>query len=103
MTTKNNGVYYTPEALSEYMVRHSFGNLPTGQGLSILEPSCGDGVFINAISNNLDDAQKKLHSLECIEIDQKALTAAKTKSCKKFKQARFINQDFLDFQASKRK
>lgn len=103
MTTKNNGVYYTPAALSDYMVQHSFRSLPEGEKLSILEPSCGDGVFIDAICKNLNETQKKLYSLECVEIDQKTLATAKGKSCKKFKKKEFFHRDFLDFQAKKRK
>ena len=85
------------------MVQHSFITLPRGQGLSILEPSCGDGVFIEAICNKLENSQKILHTIECIEIDKKALATAKAKTSKKFKQAKFVNQDFLDFQVNKRK
>lgn len=97
MSAKNNGVYYTPKALSEFMVKHALQGLPEGQALSILEPSCGDGVFIDAISSNLDIAQKQLHSLQCIEIDDQALELAKAKSCASFKEAFFSKEDFLDF------
>jgi adenine-specific DNA-methyltransferase len=40
---KLRGAYYTPKALAEFMITH----LPHNEGNHILEPSCGDGVFVD--------------------------------------------------------
>ena len=52
---KKSGSYYTPEILSDFLVKHVFSNyiLPLGKEyVSILEPSCGDGKFIEPIFRN---------------------------------------------------
>ena len=42
---KLRGGYYTPMDLATYICRWVFGKSPT----TILEPSCGDGVFVDAL------------------------------------------------------
>lgn len=49
---KLRGGYYTPDDLAEFMVRWVRG---IGPG-SILEPSCGDGVFLDKIATHLGDS-----------------------------------------------
>jgi adenine-specific DNA-methyltransferase len=44
---KLRGGYYTPPDLAAYITRWTMQKRPT----SVLEPSCGDGVFIQALSN----------------------------------------------------
>ena len=48
---KLRGGYYTPEDLANFLVRWIAGSNPK----SILEPSCGDGVFFDKIASNLDN------------------------------------------------
>ncbi len=45
---KLRGGYYTPQNLADYATKWALSNKP----LSIIEPSCGDGVFIQSIHNN---------------------------------------------------
>ncbi len=103
MTQKNNGVYYTPELLTSYIVQHSLKNLSKKKELSLLEPSCGDGVFIEAISEGLAPNEKKLLSIECVEIDKTALDIAKSRACSNFKSRKFLNQNFFEFLNGKKK
>ena len=62
---KLRGAYYTPLPLAEMMVK-LFVNDKSIR--TVLEPSCGDGVFIDA----LDDVSmiKQLENVTAIEIDQ---------------------------------
>ena len=58
---KLRGGYYTPQHLADYVTKWVLLNEPK----KILEPSCGDGVFIQAVANN--DASKQL-KMTCFEI-----------------------------------
>lgn len=97
MSHKNKGVYYTPQKLSDFMAQHSLAAYSGERDLAILEPSCGDGVFVEALNSSLVLQTKQSHSIECIEIDKPALIEAKTRPQHKFRKATFINTDFFDF------
>jgi adenine-specific DNA methylase len=58
---KLRGGYYTPQNLADYVTRWVLSTHPA----SVLEPSCGDGAFIQAIHNNNGD---KAVNLECFEL-----------------------------------
>lgn len=49
---KLRGAYYTPDDLAEFLVRWIAARKPD----SILEPGCGDGVFLEKIGLHLEDA-----------------------------------------------
>lgn len=66
MINKSTGSYYTPSILSEFLVRHIFDNYNINN-LRVLEPSCGDGSFINAlVSNSLNTVM----SIDVCDIDK---------------------------------
>lgn len=46
---KMRGAYYTPSVIAEFMSRWAISN----KNSSVLEPSCGDGVFLSAVENEL--------------------------------------------------
>ncbi|MBP9759131.1 N-6 DNA methylase [Candidatus Dojkabacteria bacterium] len=53
MSNKTNGVFYTPKILSDFIVDRIFYEYNgLDQELKILEPSCGDGVFLDSLVNN---------------------------------------------------
>lgn len=59
-----NGRYYTPENLADYIVKWANKDIKSGK---ILEPSCGDGSFLNSIERlNLQDK----FSITGIELDK---------------------------------
>ncbi|RON17561.1 SAM-dependent methyltransferase [Pseudomonas brassicacearum] len=68
-TQKLRGGYYTPQKLADYAARWVLQKQPK----SILEPSCGDGVFIQALHNNHCDKAIKLSGFELFDAEaQKA-------------------------------
>lgn len=76
---KKSGSYYTPEILSDFLIKHIFTNFiyPLGkQELSILEPSCGDGKFIKPIFQNKLITPFEKVSIEIRDTNQKELLKA---------------------------
>lgn len=88
---KLRGAYYTPLPLAEMMV-DLFANENTIT--SVLEPSCGDGVFLDAVIKKKID--KKVKEMIAIELDQGEAEKARkySKVCKKVK---VYNEDFFDY------
>lgn len=87
---KLRGAYYTPQKLANAMVRLFVSeNINT-----ILEPSCGDGVFLNSLSR--EGLLDKVRRIEAVEIE----TTEAQKVYDRYKgtpQVKVINQDFFDF------
>ena len=46
---KLRGAYYTPPAIAKFILQWGING---SKDLNILEPSCGDGVFLECIANN---------------------------------------------------
>lgn len=87
---KLRGAYYTPLQLADAMAElFASQNIAT-----ILEPSCGDGVFLDALQNlNLLDKVDKLTAVE-IETDE----AKKVRDrYSEFEQIEVCTEDFFDF------
>lgn len=96
---KINGVYYTPEYIAEFIVNHLENNIKLSEVRNILEPSCGDGVFVKSlIQSNIFDATKQTN-LFLVEKDKKELE--KAVELIKDKSSKFIlsihKKDYLDF------
>jgi len=87
---KLRGAYYTPLNLATNIVEKilDFSTIK-----NILEPSCGDGVFIEAIRNSEENASKKI---KAIEIDKDAFNEL-SKKYKKDKYSALLNKDFFDY------
>ena len=88
---KLRGAYYTPLPLAEMMVKlfSSDESIKT-----VLEPSCGDGVFIDA----LDDMKmlEQLNDATAIEIEQDEVEKLKHRFANS-KKIEIINRDFFDY------
>lgn len=86
---KLSGSYYTPQKIAEIITKISVESLPTGA--SILEPSCGDGVFVDAIQSVRSDC-----FIDAIEIDGAEAEKVRRKhtNCGNLS---VISQDFFDF------
>ncbi|MFC3051804.1 Eco57I restriction-modification methylase domain-containing protein [Kordiimonas pumila] len=97
MTAKDHGVYYTPPLLAKFLAEHALAASMKGKPLSILEPSCGDGVFIEAIMSCFLKHKNNGHIIDCVELDETALTLAQKRSSHKVMRCNYINADFFDF------
>ncbi len=94
---KSHGVYYTPAVVAQYIVRHTLAPLVSNgerrpsRKLRILDPACGDGVFLReayrwlldqrcASSSTRNEADRKAvarDQLFGLDIDQAAIVAAR--------------------------
>ncbi len=92
---KETGSYYTPQRLADFVVRYLRGKV-CGENLSILEPSVGDGVFIDALKGN-DICGFQNAELTIVDINTEELAKAEHKaiSAQFFKRVNSINKDFL--------
>ena len=90
-TRKLRGAYYTPLLLAEMMVKFSAdGNDCT----HVLEPSCGDGVFLDVLLKS--DELWRCADIEAVEIDTSVAEKVKEKMLP-YENVNIINQDFFDF------
>jgi adenine-specific DNA-methyltransferase len=87
---KLRGAYYTPLQLANAMVRlfdaENFGN--------ILEPSCGDGVFLDSLATN--DMLHRAESVTAIEIELEESEKARARHGV-FPNVNVLCDDFFDF------
>lgn len=78
---KQDGSYYTPRRLADYIVYRLFkeGKYNFDSTLDVLEPSVGDGIFVDALLNGnyykeekglLSDSDIPYLSIDAIEIDE---------------------------------
>ena len=79
---KLRGGYYTPPEISEFLVLWGMANNPQ----SILEPSCGDGAFIESLDSCCDSLEGvKFHGVELISSEaskaRKKFSKLKEKGC----------------------
>jgi adenine-specific DNA-methyltransferase len=94
--TKLRGGYYTNPEIAKFLARWVFALNPQ----SLLEPSCGDGVFIDAI-NQLNTGC--LQSLVACEIDPSEANKAKrrTRALHTAVNSSVLTVDFLEWSLSK--
>ncbi len=81
---KLRGGFYTPEPIAEFVLRWGINGT---QDFDILEPSCGDGVFLE----QLQKKKFKYSSITAVELDEKE---AKKAEKIKLKNKEIINADF---------
>ena len=86
--TKLRGGYYTPPDIARFLLRWAL----LGNPLRVLEPSCGDGAFINA-AQSLNHRPFELLGIEILEAEAaKSEAVAQRNDCL---QAQILNEDFL--------
>jgi len=81
---KLRGGFYTPEPIAEFILRWGINS---SNDFDILEPSCGDGVFLEQLKNH----KQKYKSITAIEIDE--IEAQKAEKIE-LKNKQIINDDF---------
>lgn len=95
---KTNGVYYTPKYLAKFIVKYLENNIKLSDTASVLEPSCGDGVFIKSLleSSILDNIKQiKLFIVEKDEEELKKTIKLLDGNNKIIVSSN--NEDYLDF------
>ena len=92
--SKSTGSYYTPQKLVAFMWKHALTNLQNQSPLRILEPSCGDGVFLQVLPEGKSFPN---FSIDAIEINQSALRRAKQSLTQTSRTTKisFVENDFL--------
>lgn len=80
MNKKQTGSFYTPLPIVEYMTKWSVKD-----GITVLEPSAGDGRFVSALLSAADDID-----ITAVEINPLACTLIEPG-------ATIVNKDFYDF------
>lgn len=84
---KLRGGFYTPETIASFILKWAFNG---NEQLEILEPSCGDGIFLKEIQKG----SYQYDSVTAIELDE--VEAEKSKSIA-LNKTTVINSDFHDF------
>jgi len=84
---KLRGGFYTPEPIASFILKWAFNG---NKELDILEPSCGDGVFLEEIQKG----NYKYNSITAIELDE--IEAVKSKKIG-LNNTQIINSDFYNF------
>ncbi|MFL0246575.1 Eco57I restriction-modification methylase domain-containing protein [Candidatus Clostridium stratigraminis] len=88
-TQKLRGGYYTPKLLADFIVR-LFQN--DNSIKTILEPSCGDGIFLESILQNMN--LDNIDNIKGVEIFEEEAIKAKAKICENSK-FDIVVSDFL--------
>lgn len=98
MNQKNTGAYYTPKILSDFLADHIMKKYIADIDLSILEPSCGDGKFIQSFFENLNSEKQYNVNIDILDINNTELEKAKefVPNRKNFI-ANYYCQDYLKF------
>ena len=84
---KLKGAYYTPSAIADFILRWGING---GNNAEILEPSCGDGVFLECIVNG----NMLYKSVTAIEYENEE---AKKARAIKLHDSNVVNGDFHRF------
>jgi len=108
---KTTGTYYTPQRLADYIVYRLFkeGDYSFNNSISVLEPSVGDGIFLDALLNgNYYKEEKKLFSqsdtpylnIDAIEINEQVARSTQSKATlysEKYGKVDVKNKDCLKY------
>jgi len=97
MDKKKSGSYYTPERLSSFVANYCLSHISDRENISILEPSVGDGSFLNAISNSPLINGFNLVDIVVVEKEEEELQKAIDIEINANMRLSTNNVDYLDF------
>ncbi|MDX1960952.1 MAG: N-6 DNA methylase [Leptospiraceae bacterium] len=96
---KTTGSFYTPDYLSHFVIKRVFNAIKSQESdskrINILEPSAGDGSFIDAISKNFSILKPKELELNIVEINKNELEKIKNIELPNKVKAIYNRADFL--------
>jgi len=98
---KDNGIYYTPKKLADFLVKEILSNYSESQSISILEPSAGDGVFVSSFYDN--NFKKNILNFDIVEKRPTELKKIENKLKNKNGEFNFFAEDYLQFQIKSNK
>ena len=96
---KLSGSFYTPKIIADFLVDYLSDKLKDKSSISILEPSAGDGIFVNTIYNH-ETLSKKTKKVIAVEQSKRELN--KISKAIQSKTFSAVHSDFLDFQKDKK-
>ncbi|RVU83847.1 hypothetical protein EOL70_13545 [Leucothrix sargassi] len=95
---KDTGIVYTPQYIAEFIVNRVKSKFSEKKTIKVLEPSCGEGVFIPLVHSTFYD--KKIE-LDVVEIDPSAC-----KGLEHYVSSSHVNQlhneDFISFETQQK-
>lgn len=92
---KANGVYYTPKSLADYLVKYIFEKYKFNREIDVLEPSCGNGVFLNSLINCEKIKKNYMLNFNFVEKDKNELL--KAINLVKDNKFEYYNGDYLEY------
>jgi adenine-specific DNA-methyltransferase len=107
---KDNGAYYTPSLLADFILFHIYTKYHLKDEINVLEPSAGDGVFLDSIFAdtllNKSISRPSRINVDAIELDKGALRKLRSK-LQNYTTSRgdikLFNDDYLAYHSSKSK
>ncbi|MFA7285399.1 MAG: N-6 DNA methylase [Candidatus Paceibacterota bacterium] len=110
ISNKENGAYYTPSLLADFIVFHLFDKYDFSNSINVLEPSSGDGNFFDSMfSNTTFKGRFKLPkniTIDAIEKDKEEIEISKKKNKKRLlasQKINYFNEDYLEFNKKNKK
>lgn len=97
MSKRRTGSYYTPQIISDFIVKRVLEK-HSGKNLTVLEPSAGDGIFIQSLFNGKFKAKGRLQNVLAIELNKLEIEAVRSRT--QSKALEVSCNDFLKAQAS---
>ena len=91
---RQTGAVYTPPVIAASLIAFVKNVLPE-HPLNILEPSVGDGVFLNELTHLVKSQEKQ--RLTVIDIDQDVVDNLKLRTAVEAKLVNFISDDYINF------
>lgn len=76
--SESDGAHYTPEPLAEYLVSEVQSALPLRQGMRILDPCCGSGIFLVVAFRRL--VEHECAKRDCLSLPPQELKRLLTQS-----------------------
>lgn len=94
--SKKSGSYYTPTTLANFIAKYMSERcvICDSKTLKVLEPSCGDGVFLKALSSHFSESDLRV---DAVDLDEHAIKKAHALLSELKGKYKLINSDYLNW------